>query len=52
MCIRSVHNKLQKVYLLKYVKAHCDHQNSIQEKERPSNELPEEIIVNREQLTS
>ena len=42
----------KKVYLLKYVKAHCDHQNSVQEKEWPSNELPEEIIVNREQLTS
>ena len=47
MSIRSVQNKLQKAYLLKQVNAHCDHQNSVQEKERPRNESPEEIIVNR-----
>ena len=40
--------KHKKAYILKYVKAHHDHQNRTQEKERPDNEPPKEPIVNKE----
>ena len=48
MCIRSVQNKIKESIPSKIGKAHYVHQNSVQEKERPRNESPEEIIVNGE----
>jgi len=48
VCVLEVSKiKCKKAYPLKYIKGHCDHQNSVQEKVRPRNQLPEEIIINR-----
>jgi hypothetical protein len=40
--------KCRKAYTLTWVKAHHDHQNSANEMERPENESPDKLIVNRE----
>ena len=47
MCFRSVQNKMQQTYFLKKVKACHDYQKSVQGKERPENESPENMIVSR-----
>ena len=53
VCVSEVCKiKCKNAYKLKKVKSHHDHQKSAQRKERPVNESPEEIIVNRKKLTT
>ena len=48
VCVLEVSKvKCKRAYILKLVKAHHDHKNSAQEKQRPENESPKEIIINR-----
>ena len=52
MCFRSVQNEMQEAYFLKQVKAQYDHQKSAHEQERPDNESPQNIMMNRERTYS
>jgi hypothetical protein len=45
--LKMCKTKCKKAYFLKKVKAHHDPQNSGQQKKRPENVSPEEIIINR-----
>ena len=47
MYVRSVKTETQESIPAAIGETHYDHQNSVQEKGRPRNESPEDIIINR-----